>query len=104
MPAPPPPPFPSDADLRRLLHFSAGDGRIWLAGQRMLLVHTAALGALRGELMRTIGREQTRRLLMRAGYAPGERDAALPRRGPGPASGYRLLAAGPRLPMRQRSR
>ena len=35
MPAPPPPPFPSDADLRRLLHFSAGDGRIWLAGQEL---------------------------------------------------------------------
>ncbi len=99
MPAPPPPPFPSDADLRRLLHFSAGDGRIWLAGQRMLLVHTAALGALRAELMRTIGREQTRRLLMRAGYASGERDAALARRVRGDASVYDMFAVGPQLHM-----
>ena len=36
------PPLPSDADLRRLVHFSAGDGRIWLSGQRMVLVHAAA--------------------------------------------------------------
>lgn len=26
------PPLPSDADLRKLIHFSASDGRIWLAG------------------------------------------------------------------------
>jgi Activator of aromatic catabolism len=71
MPATPLPLLPSDADLRRMVHFSAGDGRIWLANQRMLLVHAAALGALRGELMRTIGREQTRRLLLRAGFASG---------------------------------
>jgi DNA-binding NtrC family response regulator len=94
-----PNPFPSDADLRRLLHFSAGDGRIWLAGQRMLLVHTAALGALRAELMRTIGRLQTRRLLMRAGYASGERDAALARRVRGDASAYDMFAVGPQLHM-----
>ena len=29
-------------DLRRLVHFSTGDGRIWLADQRMVLVHAAA--------------------------------------------------------------
>ena len=67
--------LPPDADLRRALQFSSADGRIWLAGQRMLLVHAAALGALRRELMGSIGREQTRRVLMRAGYASGERDA-----------------------------
>lgn len=51
------PPLPSDADLRRLIHFSAGDGRIWLAGQRMLLLHAAALASLRRELMNTLGRD-----------------------------------------------
>ena len=59
------PPLPSDADLRRLIHFSTGDGRIWLAGQRMVLIHTAALGALRMELMHSVGAEQTRRWLCR---------------------------------------
>jgi DNA-binding NtrC family response regulator len=93
------PSMPSDADLRRMLHFSASDGRIWLAGQRMLLVHAAALGALRRELMRTIGREQTRRLLMRAGYASGERDAALARQVRGDASVFDMFAVGPQLHM-----
>ena len=99
MPATPLPPLPSDADLRRMVHFSAGDGRIWLANQRMLLVHAAALGALRRELMRTIGREQTRRLLLRAGYASGERDAALARQVRGDASLFDMFAVGPQLHM-----
>ena len=93
------PPLPSDADLRRMVHFSAGDGRIWLAGQRMVLVHAAALGALRRELMQTIGREQTRRLLLRAGYASGERDAALARQVRGDASTFDMFAVGPQLHM-----
>lgn len=94
-----PPPLPPDADLRRMVHFSAGDGRIWLAGQRMLLVHTAALGALRREFMGTIGREQTRRMLMRAGYASGERDAALARQVRKDASLLDMFAVGPQLHM-----
>ena len=94
-----PPPLPSDADLRRMVHFSAGDGRIWLAGQRMLLVHAAALGALRRELIGTIGREQTRRLLLRVGYASGERDAALARQVRGDASAFDMFAVGPQLHM-----
>ena len=52
------PPLPPDLDLRRLVHFSAGDGRIWLSGQRMLLVHVAALSALRRELMNTLGADR----------------------------------------------
>jgi DNA-binding NtrC family response regulator len=99
MPETPLPPLPSDADLRRMLHFSARDGRIWLAGQRMVLVHAAALGGLRRELMRTIGREQTRRLLLRAGYASGERDAALARQVRGDASVFDMFAVGPQLHM-----
>jgi DNA-binding NtrC family response regulator len=99
MPVQPPPPLPPDADLRRMVHFSAGDGRIWLAGQRMLLVHAAALGALRRELMGTIGREQTRRLLMRAGHASGERDAALARQVRPGATVLDMFAVGPQLHM-----
>lgn len=37
------PALPSDADLRRQIQFSAADGRIWLAGQRMVLLHAASL-------------------------------------------------------------
>jgi Activator of aromatic catabolism len=61
------PPMPSDEDLRKLLHFSAKDGRIWLAGQRMLLLHTSSLAAIRRELVHTVGREHARRVLLRAG-------------------------------------
>jgi DNA-binding NtrC family response regulator len=93
------PPLPSDADLRRLVHFSIGDGRIWLAGQRMLLLHAEALGGLRRELMQTIGREQTRRVLMRAGYASGQRDAALARQVRPNGSLFDQFSVGPQLHM-----
>jgi DNA-binding NtrC family response regulator len=93
------PPLPSDADLRRLVHFSAGDGRIWLAGHRMLLLHVDALGGLRRELMQTIGREQTRRVLMRTGYASGQRDAALARKVRPNASVIDQFSVGPQLHM-----
>ncbi|MGP1685271.1 MAG: XylR N-terminal domain-containing protein, partial [Giesbergeria sp.] len=93
------PPLPSDADLRRLVHFSAGDGRIWLSGQRMVLVHAAALSALRRELMATLGRVHTRRVLMRSGYAAGERDALLARQVRPDATMFEAFAVGPQLHM-----
>lgn len=93
------PPLPQDADLRRLVHFSASDGRIWLAGHRMLLLHVEALAGLRRELMQTIGSEQTRRVLKRAGYASGIRDAALARQVRPTASAYDQFAVGPQLHM-----
>ncbi len=92
-------PLPSDADLRRLVHFSAGDGRIWLAGHRMVLLHAEALGAFRRELMQTIGPMQTRRVLKRAGYAAGMRDAALARQVRPSASPWEQFAVGPQLHM-----
>ena len=93
------PPLPPDNDLRRLVHFSAGDGRIWLSGQRMLLVHAAALSALRRELMNTLGPAQTRRLLMRAGYASGQRDAQLARQVRPEATLFEMFSVGPQLHM-----
>ena len=93
------PPLPSDADLRRQVRFSAGDGRIWLAGQRMVLMHAASLGTLRRELIQTLGVATTRRLLMRAGYASGERDAALARQLRSDADMFSLFSVGPQLHM-----
>ncbi|REM30310.1 AAA family ATPase, partial [Mycobacterium tuberculosis] len=92
-------PLPSDADLRRLVHFSAGDGRIWLAGQRMLLMHAAGLANLRSELVRTVGVANTRRVFMRSGFASGERDAALAREVRPHASLLDAFAVGPQLHM-----
>lgn len=99
MPANSLPPLPSDADLRRLVHFSAGDGRIWLAGHRMVLLHAEALGAFRRELMQTIGPMQTRRVLKRAGYAAGMRDAALARQVRPTATPWEQFSVGPQLHM-----
>jgi DNA-binding NtrC family response regulator len=91
--------YPSDADLRRLIHFSAEDGRIWLAGQRMVLLHTAALAALRKEMIENVGPAQTRRCFTRAGFAAGQRDAALAREIRGNASLSDMFAVGPQLHM-----
>ncbi|WP_028210911.1 sigma-54-dependent Fis family transcriptional regulator [Paraburkholderia mimosarum] len=91
--------FPADADLRRLIHFSTSDGRIWLADQRMVLIHAAALGALRKEMMESVGPVQTRRYFTRAGFAAGERDAALAREIRSGASLYDMFAVGPQLHM-----
>ncbi|NDY92099.1 sigma-54-dependent Fis family transcriptional regulator [Ideonella livida] len=70
---------PTMADLTESLFFSPGDGRIWLNDQRMLLLHSSAMGHLRRELIDTLGRERARGLLTRAGYVAGARDAQLVR-------------------------
>jgi DNA-binding NtrC family response regulator len=71
---------PTVADISECLFFSPGDGRIWLQDQRMVLLHTAALGALRREMIDSLGLEQARGLFTRAGYVSGARDAQLVRR------------------------
>jgi len=91
------PTLPPDADLRGMIQFSSDDGRIWLAGQRMLLLHSASLGALRREMMHSVGPEHTRRMLMRAGFASGERDASLARQIRPDASVFEAFAVGPQL-------
>ena len=65
----------------------------------MLLLHAEALGGLRRELMQTIGREHTRRVFMRAGYAAGQRDAALARQVRPNASVIDQFSVGPQLHM-----
>ncbi|TKC92709.1 AAA family ATPase [Trinickia terrae] len=88
---------PTLADLAECLFFSPGDGRIWLNDQRMLLLHSAAFGTLRRELIDCVGVERARRLLTRAGYASGARDAELVRQRWPAADGASILAAGTRL-------
>ncbi|MCL2778127.1 MAG: sigma 54-interacting transcriptional regulator [Polyangiaceae bacterium] len=90
---------PSDADLRRQIQFSPSDGRIWLAGQRMVLLHVASLGILRRELIRTLGLADARRLMLRVGYASGERDAMLARQLRPNANTASMFNVGPQLHM-----
>jgi len=91
--------MPSDAALRRQVRFSSADGRIWLAGQRMVLMHAASLGTLRRELVQAVGMASARRLLMRAGYAAGERDAALARQLRASDDVFSMFSVGPQLHM-----
>lgn len=64
-------------DLAARLRFCPQVGRIWLDDNRMILLHTHALGALRNELIETIGVQGARALLTRMGYASGAQDAEL---------------------------
>ncbi|KQO35452.1 Fis family transcriptional regulator [Acidovorax sp. Leaf84] len=70
---------PTVADISECLFFSPGDGRIWLQDQRMILLHSEALGSLRREMIDSIGLDKARGLLTRAGYVSGARDARLVR-------------------------
>ena len=88
---------PTLDDLTQSLLFAPGDGRIWLNGQRMQLMHTSSIGALRRELIESIGTERTRGLLTRVGYASGARDAKLLRERWPEADAATLFAAGPRV-------
>lgn len=88
---------PTLDDLTQSLHFSPGDGRIWLNGQRMQLIHTASLGELRRELIDSLGIERARGVLTRVGYSAGMRDAQLIRARWPDADHLTLFAAGPRI-------
>ncbi len=88
---------PTIEDLAHCLLFSPGDGRIWMNDQRMILMHASALGALRRELVETIGQKQSRALLTRMGYASGARDADLIRRQWPDSELATAFNAGPRL-------
>lgn len=91
--------YPESHDLRELVRFSEKDGLIWLGENRMVLMHTAALAALRKELILSVGLEHTRRILTRMGYTAGVRDAEMAKRIRGGQSLQDAFAAGPQLHM-----
>ena len=72
--------LPDSDDLIGRLHFDTKEGRIWLDDQRMLLLHSSALGVLRQELIEALGIDAARGLLTRIGYNSGAHDADLARR------------------------
>ncbi|MBS1129266.1 MAG: Helix-turn-helix, Fis-type [Proteobacteria bacterium] len=91
--------YPESNDLRNLVKFCEKDGTIWLAENRMVLMHTSALGALRRELVGSVGKEHARRLLTRMGYAAGVCDAELAKRIRGNLSMQDAFFTGPQLHM-----
>ena len=91
--------YPSGSDLKRLLRFEPTTGAIWLGERRMLLLHTAALSALRQDLISSVGREHARRLLTRMGYASGTHDAGFASQLRGDRSLAEMFMVGPQLHM-----
>lgn len=91
--------YPPDADLRKLLRFEPDSGAIWLGERRMVLLHTAALSALRRDLITSVGTEHTRRLLTRMGYASGAHDAGFAHKTRGSRSLEEMFMVGPQLHM-----
>jgi two-component system response regulator HydG len=88
---------PTLRDLTECLYFAPGDGRIWMNNRRMILLHTAALGNLRRELIGVLGTERARGLFTRTGYVSGVRDAELVREQWPVAEPISVLTAGARL-------
>jgi two-component system response regulator HydG len=88
---------PTLRDLTECLYFSPGDGRIWMNNRRMVLLHNAALGSLRREIIDTLGADRARGIFTRAGYVSGTRDAALVREQWPEAEPISALTAGVRL-------
>lgn len=67
-------------DLWSKVRFDAKSGAVWLDEQRMLLLHSESLAALRAELIRSLGEDRAAGLLMRMGYHSGVQDAEIARR------------------------
>jgi two-component system response regulator HydG len=84
-------------NLSRRLKFVRHEGHIWLGENRMILLHTATVGALRKELVDTLGLARTRGLFTRMGFQSGMRDAELARTLRPTASDFGLLELGPCL-------
>ncbi len=86
-------------DLAARLRFAFDSGHIWLGESRMVLLHGAAMTALRKELIDSLGVDRARGVLVRMGYASGARDAGWARKLYPDASPTELLATGPALHM-----
>ncbi len=89
--------FKNLPELANRLKLSFRSGHISLEGQRMVLMHTHALAALRRELVETLGMDRARGVLTRMGYASGQRDARMVRTIMPEACDNDLMSLGPQL-------
>ena len=84
-------------NLRSRLRFNIDEGNIWLDENRMLLLHATALGALRKELIQSLGIQRAKGLLLRMGFESGKRDAELARKLTNSGEPYDVFRIGPML-------
>jgi len=90
-------PVPDIQDLAKRLRFAPQQGRIWLDDQRMMLMHVSSLGALRQELIESLGKETARGLITRIGYQAGAADAEMAKKLRSGSNKYDHFLAGPQL-------
>jgi DNA-binding NtrC family response regulator/predicted hydrocarbon binding protein len=91
--------FPDMDDLAARVRFCPKAGRIWLDDNRMILLHNRSFGALRNELIETIGMQGARALLTRMGYASGAQDAEVAVKVRGGRDFFDFFTVGPQLHM-----
>lgn len=83
--------------LSARIRFNPEEGRIWLQGQRMVLLHLVALAGLRREVIDRLGIEAANTVLFRLGHASGTADAAVAREAKPLMDIKDAFMAGPRL-------
>lgn len=91
------PGMPDFHDLSERLKFSPQDGRIWLDDIRMMMLHASSMGALRSELIESLGINKARALLTRMGYVSGAQDAELAAKLRPDADFFDVFSVGPQL-------
>ncbi|MCU1717948.1 sigma-54-dependent Fis family transcriptional regulator [Pseudomonas sp. 5P_3.1_Bac2] len=91
--------LPNAEDLADTVAFAPQDGFIWLCGQRMMLLQSSVFGAMRAELISSLGLEGARSLLTRLGWQSGARDAEQVAKHWPDGDHDALFSAGPRLHM-----
>jgi DNA-binding NtrC family response regulator len=89
--------LPGFDDLIARLHLAPESGQIWLDGKRMFMLHLSAFGALRRELIESLGIDRARGLLTRMGYLAGSKDAELVNSVRKESSVYDAFSIGPQL-------
>ncbi|HHJ36200.1 MAG TPA: sigma-54-dependent Fis family transcriptional regulator [Gammaproteobacteria bacterium] len=67
--------LPSFNDLKNEIHFDEDGGHIWLGEHRMLLLHSSTFGAMRSQLIKELGFDRAKGMLLRMGCASGKVDA-----------------------------
>lgn len=89
--------LPDIDDLAARLRFAPGKGEVWFDDRRMVLLHNTSLGAIRRELIETVGIEKARGLITRMGYQSGARDAEMVRRIRPDSNDFDAFAVGPQM-------
>ncbi len=93
------PQLPAVDDIQDLLRFEYEEGRIWLGEERMILLRSSEMQALRRELIDSLGMERAKGLLIRMGYIAGQQDAATAKRLRPDATLFDRFSVGPQSHM-----